>query len=74
MTGKYWLYETITDKLLTKKLNMHRLDNHSQIRKKGKGYEIALYWLHEIEINYRKAYQYTHKFRAIDSEKYNAYS
>ena len=74
VTGKYWLYETITDKLLTKKLNMHRLDNHSQIRKKGKGYEIALYWLHEIEINYRKAYQYTHKFRAIDSEKYNAYS
>ena len=73
-TGNYWLYETIEDKLLTKKINTHKKYNMSKVKGKGKGYEIANYWLHDIEINYRKAYQYAHKFRAIDTEKYNAYS
>ena len=73
-TGKYWLYEDIEDNLLQKKINTHKKYNMSQVKGKGKGYEIANYWLHDIEINYRKAYQYAHKYRSIDSEKYNAYS
>ena len=73
-TGKYWLYEDIEDKLLQKKINTHKRYNMLKVKGKGKGYEIANYWLHDIEINYRKAYQYAHKYRSIDSEKYNAYS
>ncbi len=74
VTGKYWLYEDIEDKLLQKKINTHKRYNMLQVKGKGKGYEIANFWLHDIEINYRKAYQYAHKYRSIDSEKYNAYS
>lgn len=74
VTGKYWLYEDIEDKLLRKKINTHKRYNMIQVKGKGKGYEIANFWLHDIEINYRKAYQYAHKYRSIDNEKYNAYS
>ena len=54
-TGKYWLYEDIEDKLLQKKINTHKRYNMLKVKGKGKGYEIANYWLHDIEINYRKA-------------------
>jgi hypothetical protein len=73
-TGNYWLYETIDDKLLQRKIHTHKKYNMGKIKGKGKGYEIANYWLHDIEIDYRKAYQYAHKYRSSDNEKYNAYS
>ena len=73
-TGNDWKYETIEDNLLNKKIHTHKKYNMGKVKGKGKGYEIANYWLHEIELDYRRAYQYAHKYRAADNDKYNAYS
>ena len=73
-TGNYWKYEPIEDKLLNNKIHTHKKYNMGKVKGKGTGYEIANYWLHDIEIDYRRAYQYAHKYRAVDTDKYNAYS